>query len=209
MRSEERKLPQPMLPKGLAGRIAAWFMVRGHKSIYESVSNVLDLQPEDDLLEVACGCGHFVKKYASHVHSVAGLDLSQVMVKMATKKNRDRVVAGTAEFVHGDATRLPWQDNTFSAITTMGSFVAFPKPLESLKEIYRVLRPAGRAVVSIEWNAEDGLDHTKKVNRWGMGLWTESDIQSMMTEAGFSDVSLTYAQGFKMPRMMLAYAVKR
>ena len=92
-----------MLPRGLAGRITAWFMPIGHKSIYENVSKVSDLQPEDDLLEVACGSEHFLKKYASHVHSVAGLDLSELMVKMAANKNEDRVATGTAEFVHGEA----------------------------------------------------------------------------------------------------------
>jgi ubiquinone/menaquinone biosynthesis C-methylase UbiE len=208
MSHEKRMLPQPMLPRGLVGRIAAWVMVTGHKSIYKNMSELLDLQPEDDLLEIACGCGHFLKKYASHVHNIAGLDLSQLMVKIATRKNRDRVAAGTAEFVHGEASRLPWQDNKFSVITTMGSFIAFPKPLETLKEMYRVLQPGGRVVVSVEWNAEDGLDHTKEVNRWGMGLWMEDDIRSMMIEAGFVDVSIAYAQGFKMPKMMLAHAMK-
>jgi len=105
----------------------------------------------------------FLKKYASHVHSVAGLDLSEVMVKIATKKNKDRVAAGTAEFVHGEASQLPWEDNRFSVVTAMGSFIAFPNPLDSLKEMNRVLRPGGRAVVNIEFNAEDGLDHRKKV----------------------------------------------
>ena len=209
MKAQKKKLPQHVLPRGFAGRITALLMVKFHRTIYENVSKVLDLKPEDDLLEVACGNGHFLKKYAYHVHSVAGLDLSELMVKLAKKKHKDRVAAGTAEFVQGKAAQLPWKDNRFSIVITMGSFIGFQKPLDSLKEMCRVLRPGGRAVVSIEWNAEDGLDHTKEVNRWGMGLWTENDIQSMMTEAGFSDVSITYAQGFKMPRMMLAHAVKR
>lgn len=208
MNVEKRKLPQPMLPRGFAGRITAWFMEKDHKSIYENVAKVLNLQPEDDLVEVACGSGHFLKKYASHVRSVAGLDLSELMVKLATKKNKDRVAAGTAEFAHGEASKLPWEDNRFSVATTMGSFIAFPKPLESLKEMYRVLRPGGRAVVSIEWHAEDGLDHTKKVEQWGMGLWTEDELRAMMREAGFSEVSITYAQGLKMPKMMIVHAVK-
>ena len=208
MNVQKKKLPQPMLPRGFTGRVTAWFMVRGHKSIYENVAKVLDLQPEDDLLEVACGCGHFLKKYASHVHSVAGLDLSELMVKMATKKNKDRVAAGTAEFVQGEASQLPWEDNRFSVATTMGSFIGFPKPVESLKEMYRVLRLGGRAVVSIEWNAEDGLDHTKKVKEWGMGLWTEDDIRAMMKEAELSEISITYSKGLGMPKMMIVQAVK-
>lgn len=140
MNIQKRKLPQPMLPRGFAGRITAWFMEKGHKSIYENVSKVLDLQSEDDLVEVACGSGHFLKKYVSHVHSVAGLDLSELMVKRAIKKNKARVATGTAEFVHGEASRLPWEDNRFSVAITMGSIIAFPQPLESLKEMYRVLR---------------------------------------------------------------------
>jgi ubiquinone/menaquinone biosynthesis C-methylase UbiE len=116
-------------------------MERGHKSIYENVSKALDLQREDAPIAVACGSGHFIEKYACHVHSVVGLDLSELMVKAATKKNKDRVAAGTAGSVHGEASQLPWEDDTFSVATTMGSFVEFPKPLEALKEMYRVLRP--------------------------------------------------------------------
>jgi len=208
MTEKKKKVPQPLLPRGLAGRITVIFMNIGHKSIYKSVAKVLQLQQDDDLLEVACGNGYFIKKYASHVHSVAGLDLSELVVKMAKKKHRGRIKAGTAEFVHGDASQLPWEDSRFSVATTMGSFTSFPKPLESLKEIYRVLRPGGRVIVSIEWNAEDGLDHTKEVEDYGMRMWTEDDIRATLKEAGFSDISITYAKGLKMPKMMIARAVK-
>jgi len=209
MNDRKKKVSQFVLPRGFAGRIHVIFMNRGHKSIYENVARVLELQPEDDLLEVACGNGHFLKKYASHVRSVAGLDLSELMVKMATKKNKDRVAAGTTEFVHGEASQLPWEDNWFSVATTMGSFTMFPKPLESLKEMYRVLRPGGRAVVSIEWNAEDGKDHSKDIEKYGMWLWTEDDVRTMLKEAGFSEVSITYAKGPMMPKMMIARGIKQ
>ena len=141
--------------------------------------------------------------------ALAGLDLSDVQVKMAKWKLRDRIAAGTAEIVQGDASQLPWEDNRFSVATTMGSFVGFPKPVESLKEMYRVLRPGGRVVVSIEWNAEDGVDHAKKAEQWGMWVWTEEDVRAMMKEAGFSEVSITYAKGLMMPKMMIACGVKQ
>lgn len=72
MTEQEKKVPQALLPRGLTGRITLIFMNIGHKSIYKNVVKVLQLQPEDDLLEVACGNGYFLKKYASHVHSVTG-----------------------------------------------------------------------------------------------------------------------------------------
>lgn len=208
MDKERKKVPQVALPRGLAGRIMLVFMNKGHKSIYENVAKVLDLQPEDDLLDVGCGNGYFLKKYASHTHSVAGLDLSELSIQMATRKNRDRFTAGTAEFVQGEATQLPWKDNKFSSVTAMGGFPMLPDPLKALKEMYRVLRPGGRAVVCIEWNAEDGKDHSKEIKKYGMWLWAEDDVRSILGEAGFSDISITYAKGLMMPKMMLARGEK-
>jgi len=209
MNAQETKLPQPMLPRGLAGRIIAWMMPLGHNSIYKRVSKVLNLQPEDDLAEVACGGGHFLKKYASHVRRIAGLDLSDVQVRMANRKLRSRIATGTAEITLGDASQLPWEDNRFSVVTTMGSIMGFPKPLESLKEMHRVLRSGGRAVVSIENNAEDGKDYSKYAEKWGMWIWTEEEVLTIMREAGFSEISVIYEKGLGMPKMMIVQGLKQ
>lgn len=209
MNTQNKKMPQAMHPRGFGGWIIGWIMPIFHESIYKLVNPVLDLKSEDDILEVGCGSGHFLRKYASHVRSIAGLDLSEVMIKIANRKNRKRIAAGTAEFVQGEASKLPWEDNRFSAITSMSSFIAFPKPLESLKEMYRVLRPRGRAVIGIEFNAEDGVDHTKMAEDWGIQILSEEDVRSMIKEAGFKDISFTYSKGLGMPKMMIARAVKQ
>ena len=209
MNTPERTIPQPGLPRGFVGWIVAWLMPLAHSTIYKPVSRILELQPEDSLVEVACGSGHFLKRYASHVHSIAGLDLSHVQVRMAKRKLRGRIAAGTAEIVQGDASQLPWENNRFSTATTMGSFIGFPKPLESLKELCRVLRPGGRAVVSIELNAEDGKDHSAETKKYGTWIWTENEVRGMMTEAGFSGIAITYEKGLGMSKMMFAYGVKR
>jgi len=206
---QKKKLPQQILPRGFRGRVVFTFMNRFHRTVYENVAKALELQPQDDLLEVACGNGYFLKKYASHVHSICGLDLSELSVKLATKKNKDRVDAGTAKFVHGDASQLPWEDNKFSAATTMASVIFLPKPLEALKELFRVLRRGGRVVVSIEYNAEDGKDHSKDVKKFGFRMWKEDDVRAMIEQAGFSEISITYAKGFMMPKGMIIRGVKR
>jgi ubiquinone/menaquinone biosynthesis C-methylase UbiE len=209
MNAQGKRVSQPGLPRGFVGWLVAWMMPLAHNAIYKRVARTLSLQPEDNLIEVACGSGRFLKVYASHVHSVAGIDLSDVQVKMAKRRLRDRIAAGTAEIIQGDASQLPWDDDSYSVATTMGSIIGFPKPLESLKEIYRVLRPGGRAVVSIEYNAEDGKDHSKEIEKYGMWVWTEDEVQALMKEAGFAEVSITYDSGFGIPKMMLALGMKR
>jgi hypothetical protein len=72
----------------------------------------------------------------------------------------------------------------------------------------RLLRPGGRAVIGIEWNAEDGKDHSKEAKKHGYHIWTEGELRAMMKEAGFSEVFITYAKGLMMPKMMIASGVK-
>jgi ubiquinone/menaquinone biosynthesis C-methylase UbiE len=208
MCSEKKNVPQFVFPRGLMGRITLIFMNMGHKSIYENVAKALELKPEDDLLEVGCGNGYFTKKHASHVRSVTGLDISELSVKLAAGRNKDRIAAGTAEFMQGDASQLPWEDNKFSVAASMASFAGFPRPLESLKEMYRVLRPGGRAVISLEWNAEDGKDHSKETSKYGYHIWSEDEVRTMFEEVGLSDITFTYAKGMMMPKMMIARGIK-
>ena len=91
---EQKKRPWYVLPTGLVARIGYPLMGIMHNEIYRIVAPHADLQPEDDLIDIACGSGHFLKKYASHVRSVAGLHLSQMGIERATKKHADRVSAG-------------------------------------------------------------------------------------------------------------------
>jgi SAM-dependent methyltransferase len=204
----EKKLPQYALPRGFAGKITYLLMSFGHKAIYENVARLLDLAPDDDLVEVACGNGHFLKKYASQVRSLTGLDLSRVGIELARRKHAERVANGTAEFVCSDASKLPWGDGVFSVAAAMGSLPGLPEPLKTLKEMHRVLRPGGRAVLSIEWNAEDGKDHSRQAEKSGYRIWTEREVRSMLEEAGFSAVDITYAKSAGMPKMMLVKASK-
>ena len=150
-----------------------------------------------------------MKSYASHARSIAGLDYSEDMVRLASGHNRRRIEAGTAEFRHGDAARLPWQDQRFNAVAVIESFYFFSEPLETLKEIHRVLRPRGRLVIVLGFNGDDGMDHTKYVKKHGMRFYTGKEMQAMFQEAGFSESSITYSKAFRMPKSMIAQAVKQ
>ena len=206
--SDQEKKPQFMHPRGFVGKVIFLLMNMGHSSIYKNAARMLALRPEDDLLEVGCGNGYFISKYASHVRSVTGLDLSELAIQLATSKNKTRVAAGTAEFAQCDALNLPCEDNKFSVVTSMGSFIGFPEPLGALKEMHRVLRPGGRIGISIEYSAEDGKDRTKEAEKYGMWIWTTDEVMKMFEDAGFADVSVNYAKGLGMPKMMLACGTK-
>jgi ubiquinone/menaquinone biosynthesis C-methylase UbiE len=68
---------------------------------------------------------------------------------LARQRMADRLAAGAAEIVQGDVGALPWPEGRFTVVTCMDSFEAFPDPPRALAEIHPVLRPGGRAVLSI------------------------------------------------------------
>jgi SAM-dependent methyltransferase/carbon monoxide dehydrogenase subunit G len=159
-------------------------------SVYQDMADALELRPDDELLDVGCGSGAFLARYASHVHRVAGIDLSDLQIDLALRNLGDRIAAGTADIIQGDAAALPWPDDTFTVVTSMETFAGFPDPEQVLAEMFRVLRPGGRLVVNIGEAVPSG---TPTQRRWGLlWLWADDTVQRMVEQAGFTDVTMHY-----------------
>ena len=169
-------------------------MPMAHKAFYGPAADLLALEPGDELVEVACGSGVFLDQHARHVKCLAGLDLSDIQVQLARRRLADRIAAGTAEIVGGDAVALPWTDGSFSAATCMGSLEYFPNPTGAIREMWRVLRPGGRVVVSygLDPKAEEFAAQTRK---WGIPTPSEEEARKLLEDAGFSLVSISYLSG--------------
>ncbi len=192
-------MSQAAKPTGSLGKILARGMAWGHKDFYENTAKVLNLRHDDEYLEIGFGSGFFIKKYASHVSRIAGLDCSKDMVEMAKEINRELVESGKAEFRQGDASSLPWDDNEFTVAVVIESFYFWPEPGKSLEEIFRVLKPEGRLIVEMGYNKDDGIDHKKLVKRMNLRLYSEKEIKDLLMESGFDDIVVTNYKGFWLP----------
>jgi hypothetical protein len=89
-------MSQASKPTGFFGRLLARGMAWGHRGFYKNTARILNLKNDDKYLEIGFGSGLFVKKYASHVSHIAGLDYSEDMVKLASSINRDLIESGKA-----------------------------------------------------------------------------------------------------------------
>jgi len=188
---------QGVKPSGAFGWTASWIVTAlessGLVSSHRQIAELLELKSDDEVLDVACGSGVFLKKYASHVGRIAGLDHSDVQVGVAKRLHKDRIAAGTAEIVQGDGVRLPWPDNTFSAVTSncLGCF-ADPEP--AAREILRVLKPGGRVVLMLD-RAEKKEAARKFEERTGLHWWGEAEARQLMEQTGFKDARLQLGTG--------------
>ncbi len=173
-------------PTGALGWATAWTMSWIFRSLYRKVAARLNLAADDEVLDVGCGAGDFLRLHAAQARRVAGADHSVVEIRLARWRNRRRIAAGTAEFVQADASALPWPDNSFTAVTC-NCVQCFAEPPRSLQEMHRVLRPGGRAVLVMQGRGS----RVGERDRWGMPLWTDAEVRQMTAAAGFRPVTVT------------------
>ena len=191
--SRSRGAVSTSVPGVLPGRIGSWINAYLDRPLHAAVAMVLDLQPDDDLLDVACGAGYFLTESAAHVGHVAGLDLSEPKVDLARRRLDERIAAGTAEIQQGDAGALPWEDGCFTAVSCSDAFPMFPDPERALAEMCRVLRPGGRTVIDMNPKVPEGTEsHAFRGPAGEVRLWNDVDVRRMMEGAGFDDVAVTH-----------------
>jgi ubiquinone/menaquinone biosynthesis C-methylase UbiE len=208
-------MSQAAKPTGFFGKLSARGMALGHRGFYKNTAKILNLTPDDTYLEIGFGSGFFIKKYAAHVKRIAGLDYSEDMVKLASGINENLVKSGKAEFIQGNVSTLPWNDNEFSAVAGIETFFFWPKPQSSLKEIFRVLVPGGRLVLEMAYNKDDGKDHTKQIEKHNLKLYSGEEMKTLLKETGFSEISIIYYKslwipfkGYIVPKGMITKATK-
>jgi ubiquinone/menaquinone biosynthesis C-methylase UbiE len=193
--SRSRGARSAAAPGVAPGRLGSWVNAYLDRPLHAAVAAALDLQPDDDLLDVACGAGYFLTDSASQVGHIAGIDLSEPKVDLARRRAGERIAAGTAEVVKGDAAALPWEDGRFTAVTCIDAFPFFPDPERALAEMYRVLRPGGRIVIDMSPKLPEGTESHRARGPGGL-VWVrdEADVRRMTDAAGFDDVAITYAR---------------
>ena len=135
---------------GMEGFTARWYASVTWKALdeFKALAHKVaaDLPAQATVLEVAPGPGYFAIELAKlGTYRIAGVDISGTFVEIA---RRNAAQAGVeVDFQQGDAARLPFADGSFDFLLCRAAFKNFTRPMQALREMYRVLKPAGRAMI--------------------------------------------------------------
>jgi SAM-dependent methyltransferase len=102
--------------------------------------------PDDTVLDVACGGGIVVCAFASHVRQATGIDMTPAMLERARALAAEKGLSNVS-WRQGDVNALPYNDRSFAIVVTRFAFHHFLDPLAVLREMVRVCAPSGRIVV--------------------------------------------------------------
>jgi len=99
------------------------------------------------VLEIGCGLGTDGAQFAKAGADYTGVDLTEAAVDLARRRFELFDLPGT--FRTADAEKLDFPENTFDVVYSHGVLHHTPNTAGAIKEVYRVLRPGGRAVIML------------------------------------------------------------
>ena len=186
---------------------------RAWKQDFAARSGVL---PGDRVLDLAGGTGDIAALMSKRVGAngkVVLTDINEAMLDVGRRRLEDRGIVSNVEFALVDAEKLPFADGEFNAVTIAFGLRNVTEKDAALREMYRVLRPGGRAMI-LEFSKVQAEPLKKIYDTWSFGVLpvlgklVASDEDSyrylaesirkhppqderagMMREAGFNDVT--------------------
>lgn len=97
------------------------------------------------VLDVGCGNGYVLSKYAKEGAEVYGIDITPTAIQLCEKRFDYFELKG--DFREANAEQLPFEDNYFDCVCSMGVLHHVPNTEKAISEIFRVLKPGGRLIV--------------------------------------------------------------
>jgi ubiquinone/menaquinone biosynthesis C-methylase UbiE len=182
-------------PEGQIGiQVAAWLNANNRDGIAR-ILGLLEVRAGEHVLEIGFGNGRATSEVLGQAAGVQyeGIDFSPTMVEEARRFNAALVDAGRARFHLASAERMPFADAQFDRVFSIGVIHFWQDALASLREVHRVMRAGGLAVMGALdarcapafARPEFGF-YLRSAGEWS-ALWRQAGFQAVQARAVASE----------------------
>lgn len=175
-------------PEGVMGRMMLRMMNRGHEPLAEWGLSHLPLAPTAHVLDAGCGGGANIQALLLRCPEgfAAGIDYSAESVEFSRRKNIEEIGRGRCRIEMADVGNLPFEPDSFDAVTAFETIYFWPDLERAFREIKRVLKPGGYFMIVCESNDPSDTRWTNLIE--GMTVYTAGDLKRRLEQSGFSEV---------------------
>lgn len=200
---------------GFTGRLGAWYLASPFRRLAELLI-LGDLHPrfmervrlraDDVVVDAGCGSGFYTLAMAEKLTSgrVICVDLSDEMLTTLRRRAARRKLPSRLEVHKGDITALELRDGFASLAVSNGVWHELRNPEAAARELYRVLKPAGRVVVTDFRDTSLGRRIAAAHRQGDHGPFNVETLERLLRTVGFDDV-----QTEALNHWVVGWAVKR
>jgi arsenite methyltransferase len=159
-----------------------------HSDITDQTLALMDIRPEDRILDLGCGTGWASRRMARIAvrGEVVGLDLADEMLRRAEEAS---AAFKNVRYVWGSAEKIAEADNAFSKVLSVESFYYYADQGKALDELRRVMAPGAKAFILINLYKDNHYSL-----RWVTELkvpvqaLSEAEYKTLLQKHGFINV---------------------
>lgn len=123
---------------------------------------LLNIQPEESVLDIACGNGNTAITARRNSKNVTGIDITSELLERAAEEEKIALLDGIV-WKEGDAQDLPFEDESFDVVLSTFGHMFAPNPDLVSKEMMRVAKKGGR-IGFATWPPELAIGSIFRVN---------------------------------------------
>lgn len=171
----------------------------GRRTSQYAVRFLPNLKQDMKLLDFGCGPGSLTLDFAELLTSgeVVGMDSNPHNIELANALLQSRQLKNVT-FQPGNVYQLPFRDNEFDAAWLCSVVMYLERPVEGLREIYRVLKPGGViAITDMDWSGDVIYPSFRVINGYFAELKKQLNKKGIATDLARSNRFLLREAGFK------------
>ncbi len=176
-------------PTGFFGSLAGKLMAKGNLPAIIETTTRLEIDDTDTILEIGYGPGLGL----AHILStnlkctMKGIDFSELMYKIASKRNRKFIQENRLELLKGDFLTYDLSQSSFSKVFGVNVIYFWPDLQVAALKIRKILKPSGKAVLYMSHK-----DDLVKIGFTKTDVFFKYDIETALSafkNGGFTDIA--------------------